>query len=39
VVPSGNSVALSPPLIISEREVDDLFDRLDSALRRAAALQ
>jgi 4-aminobutyrate---pyruvate transaminase len=39
VVPGGNSVALSPPLIISEREVDDLFDRLDSALRRAAALK
>jgi 4-aminobutyrate--pyruvate transaminase len=37
-VPGGNSVALSPPLIITERELDDLFDRLDSALQRAAAL-
>ena len=36
VVPGGNSVALSPPLIISEREVDDLFDRLESALQHAA---
>ncbi len=34
VVPGGNSVALSPPLIISEPEIDDLFDRLESALQR-----
>src|SRR5579862_4055415 len=34
-VPAGNSVALSPPLIISEREVNELFDRLDAALVRA----
>jgi 4-aminobutyrate--pyruvate transaminase len=38
-VPGGNAVALSPPLIISEREVEDLFDRLESALQRAAALK
>ncbi|HEX4240295.1 MAG TPA: aminotransferase [Steroidobacteraceae bacterium] len=39
VVPAGNSVALSPPLIISEAEVDDLFDRLGAALKRAATLK
>ena len=38
-VPAGNSVALSPPLIISEREVNELFDRLGAALVRAAAMQ
>jgi 4-aminobutyrate---pyruvate transaminase len=38
-VPAGNSVALSPPLIISEAEIDELFDRLDAALQRAAAMQ
>jgi 4-aminobutyrate--pyruvate transaminase len=36
-VPAGNSVALSPPLIISDRELDDLFDRLESALQCAAS--
>ena len=39
VVPAGNSVALSPPLVISEGEVNELFDRLNAALVRAAALQ
>jgi 4-aminobutyrate--pyruvate transaminase len=38
-VPASNSVALSPPLIISEREVNELFDRLEAALVRAAAMQ
>jgi 4-aminobutyrate---pyruvate transaminase len=36
-LPSGNGVALSPPLIISELEVNELFDRLERALARAAA--
>jgi 4-aminobutyrate--pyruvate transaminase len=38
-LPSGNGIALSPPLIISENQVNDLFDRLNSALSRAAAMQ
>jgi 4-aminobutyrate---pyruvate transaminase len=33
-IPAGNSLALSPPLIITEREIDDLFDRVEAALRR-----
>lgn len=36
-LPGGDGVALSPPLIITPREIEDLFDRLESALRRAAA--
>jgi 4-aminobutyrate---pyruvate transaminase len=36
-LPGGNGVALSPPLIISEQQIDDLFDRLDAALHRAAS--
>jgi 4-aminobutyrate---pyruvate transaminase len=38
MLPGGNGVALSPPLIISELEINDLFDRLDSALQHAAVL-
>jgi 4-aminobutyrate---pyruvate transaminase len=33
-IPAGNSLALSPPLIITEREIGELFDRLEAALRR-----
>jgi 4-aminobutyrate--pyruvate transaminase len=38
MLPGGNGVALSPPLIISEPEINDLFDRLESALQHAAVL-
>jgi 4-aminobutyrate--pyruvate transaminase len=31
-VPSGDSCAFSPPLIISEEEIDDMFDRFGKAL-------
>jgi 4-aminobutyrate--pyruvate transaminase len=34
-LPGGRGVALSPPLIISESEVNELFDRLERALARA----
>ena len=33
----GSGIALSPPLIITEAEVNDLFDRLRDALGHAAA--
>jgi 4-aminobutyrate--pyruvate transaminase len=36
-LPGGNGVALSPPLIITENEINDLFDRLEAAFTRAAA--
>jgi adenosylmethionine-8-amino-7-oxononanoate aminotransferase len=29
-------VALSPPLIITDAQVNDLFDRLEAAFERAA---
>ncbi|MEX2618296.1 MAG: aspartate aminotransferase family protein [Alphaproteobacteria bacterium] len=39
--PLGNAIALCPPLIISESEIDEMFDRLEKALeagvRKAAA--
>jgi 4-aminobutyrate--pyruvate transaminase len=35
-LPGGRGLALSPPLIITEAEVNDLFDRLEVALERAA---
>jgi 4-aminobutyrate--pyruvate transaminase len=34
-VPVGASLALSPPLVISEAEIHELFDRLELALDRA----
>jgi len=34
-LPGGRGVALSPPLIISEAQVTELFDRLERALARA----
>jgi len=34
-LPGGRGVALSPPLIISEAEINELFDRLELALARA----
>ena len=34
-VPVGNSLALSPPLIINEAQVHELFDRLDATLASA----
>jgi 4-aminobutyrate--pyruvate transaminase len=33
----GSGIALSPPLIITEAETNDMFDRLGAALVRAAA--
>ena len=36
-VPVGASLGLSPPLIISEAEIDALFSRLERVLERAAA--
>jgi 4-aminobutyrate--pyruvate transaminase len=36
-VPVGNSLALSPPLIITEAEIHDLFDRIERALGRVTA--
>lgn len=33
-ISTGNSVALSPPLIISESQVQELFDRIEAALAR-----
>lgn len=35
-VPVGNSLALSPPLIITEAQVHELFDRLDATLAGAS---
>ena len=39
--PLGNAIALCPPLIISEAEIDEMFDRLETALeagvKKAAA--
>jgi 4-aminobutyrate--pyruvate transaminase len=37
-VPVGSSLALSPPLIITEAQVHELFDRLDATLARAAGI-
>ncbi len=37
-VPAGDSVALSPPLIITEAEIHEVFDRLQRALERATAV-
>ena len=34
---TGDVVAVCPPLIITETEIDDLFDRLTRAFERAAA--
>jgi 4-aminobutyrate--pyruvate transaminase len=34
---TGDRVALCPPLVISEGEIDELFDRLTRALDRTAA--
>ncbi len=31
----GDAVGICPPLIIAEKEIDDLFDRLDRALDEA----
>lgn len=36
-VPVGASLGLSPPLIISEAEIDTLFSRIERVLERAAA--
>jgi 4-aminobutyrate--pyruvate transaminase len=33
-IQAGNSVALSPPLIITEAQVNELFDRLEAAFSR-----
>ncbi len=35
--PLGNTMPLAPPLIITRRQIDDLFDRLAAALTRTAA--
>src|SRR5262249_23715247 len=32
----GNRVAFSPPMIITETEIDELFDRFEAALNSAA---
>ena len=37
-VPVGASLALSPPLIITPAQIDELFDRLEKTLKRAEAL-
>jgi len=34
-VPVGASLALSPPLIITEAEIHEVFDRIDQTLARA----
>jgi 4-aminobutyrate--pyruvate transaminase len=34
---TGDVVAVCPPLIITEAEIDDLFDRLTRAFERTAA--
>jgi 4-aminobutyrate---pyruvate transaminase len=34
-VPAGNSIALSPPLVVTEREVSEMFDSLERAMVRA----
>ena len=36
-IPSANTVAFSPPLVISDDEIDELLSALDGALREAAA--
>jgi 4-aminobutyrate---pyruvate transaminase len=36
-VPVGSSLALSPPLVITEAEIHELFDRVEVALQRASA--
>jgi 4-aminobutyrate--pyruvate transaminase len=36
-VPVGNSLALSPPLIITEPEIHELYDRIEGALERTGA--
>jgi 4-aminobutyrate--pyruvate transaminase len=36
-LPGGTGFALSPPLIITAEEINEMFDRLESALMRAAA--
>jgi 4-aminobutyrate--pyruvate transaminase len=38
VRPLGDSIALCPPLIITEAEIDDMFDRLDKSLDAAAKM-
>jgi beta-alanine--pyruvate transaminase len=30
---SGESIALTPPLIVSEREIDEIFAKLTAAIR------
>jgi 4-aminobutyrate--pyruvate transaminase len=37
VVPAGDSVAFSPPLVITEAEIDEAFDRFEEGLRRVLA--
>jgi 4-aminobutyrate--pyruvate transaminase len=37
-LPSCNGVALSPPLIITEQQIDEVFDILGEALRKLEAL-
>jgi 4-aminobutyrate--pyruvate transaminase len=34
----GDSVALCPPLIVTEPEIDEIFDRLEKSLDEAAAM-
>jgi 4-aminobutyrate--pyruvate transaminase len=34
---AGDRIAICPPLVISEEEIDALFDRLERALDRTAA--
>jgi Adenosylmethionine-8-amino-7-oxononanoate aminotransferase len=34
-VPIGASLALSPPLIITEAEISEVFDRIEKTLARA----
>lgn len=36
-VPVGASLALSPPLVITEAEIHQMFDRVEAAFRRGAA--
>ena len=36
--PLGDSVALCPPLIVTEPEIDEIFDRLEKSLDEAAVM-
>ncbi len=38
VRPLGDSIAFSPPLIITEAEIDDMFDRFEEALEDGARM-